>query len=141
MPLRSLVHRFYEEIWNEQRLDLVDEVLAPAVNFRGSLGSTRTGRDEVREYIREVISALDNYRCTIESLVVENDTAAARLTFSGTHVATFLDRPPTGRRVTWVGAAFFHATDTTIDEIWVLGDLVNLFAQLERQPATPDTTH
>lgn len=131
MPLRSLVHRFYEEIWNEQRLDLVQEVLAPAVQFRGSLGSTRTGHHEFCEYVREVTGALDNYRCTIELLVVENNTAAARLTFTGIHVGRFLDRPPTGRQVSWAGAAFFHATDTTIDDIWVLGDLVNLLAQLD----------
>ena len=139
MLLRTLVHRFYEEIWNEQRLDLVHEVLSPDVNFRGSLGSTRTGRDEFCEYASEVITALDSYRCTIESLVVEDNTAAARLTFSGIHVASFLDRPPTGNRVSWVGAAFFHATDTTIDDIWVLGDLVNLLVQLESKPAAPDT--
>lgn len=136
-----MVHRLYEEIWNEQRLDVVHGVLAPNVNFRGSLGSTRTGRDEFCEYVREVTIALDNYHCTIESLVVDNNTAAARLTFSGIHLATFLDRPPTGNRVSWAGAAFFQASDTTIDDIWVLGDLVNLLVQLERQPATPDTTH
>lgn len=140
MPLRSLVYRFYEEIWNEQKLDLVHEVLAPAVNFRGSLGSTRTGHNEFCEYVREVTTALDNYRCTIESLVVENNSAAARLTFSGIHAATFLDRPPTGQRVSWAGTAFFHSTDATIDDIWVLGDLVNLFALLDIQAATPDTT-
>ena len=141
MSLRSLVHRFYGEIWNEQRLDLVDEVLAPAVTFRGSLGGTRTGRHEFCEYAREVTTALADYRCTIESLVVENDSAAARLTFSGIHVARFLDRPPTGQRVTWAGAAFFHVRDGVIDDIWVLGDLVNLFAQLDGQPTTLDETH
>jgi len=140
MPLRSLVHRFYEEIWNERRLDLVHEVLAPAVNFRGSLGSTRTGHHEVCEYVRDVTTALDNYRCTIESLVVESNSAAARLTFSGIHVARLLDRAPTGQRVSWVGAAFFQATDAAIDDIWVLGDLVNLFAQLDSQPTTLDET-
>ena len=139
MLLRTLVTRFYEDIWNEQRLELVHEVLSPAVTFRGSLGSTRTGSDEFCQYVREVTGALDHYRCTIESLVVQNDTAAARLTFSGIHVATFLGRPPTGKRVSWAGAAFFHATDATIDDIWVLGDLVNLFAQLDSQPAAPDT--
>ena len=133
MLLRSLVHRFYEELWNEQRLDLVHEILAPDVSFRGSLGSTRAGRDEFCEYVREVTTALGDYRCTIESLVVEHNSAAARLTFSGIHVATFLDRSPTGQRVSWAGAAFFQATDATIGDIWVLGDLVNLFAQLDNQ--------
>jgi predicted ester cyclase len=129
--LDALVHRFYDELWNDKDLAVVDEILAPDVRFRGSLGSARNGRDEFCAYVREVTSALANYRCRIDALVVEDRSAAARMTFSGDHVGEFLGRSPTGKRVGWSGAAFFEADDIVIRDIWVLGDLVGLYAQLD----------
>lgn len=129
--LSALVHRFYNELWNDKNLAVADELLAPDVSFRGSLGSVRSGRGELCDYVREVTTALANYRCRIDSLVVEDRSAAARMTFSGDHVGELMGRSPTGKRVSWSGAAFFEADDIAIRDIWVLGDLVGLYAQLD----------
>jgi predicted ester cyclase len=129
--LRVLVHRFYDELWNDRNLAVADEILVPDVTFRGSLGSVRNGRKELCDYVREVTSALANYRCRIDALVVEERSAAARMTFSGDHVGAFLGRSPTGKSVRWSGAAFFEADDIAIRDIWVLGDLVGLHGQLD----------
>ena len=46
------------------------------------------------------------------------------------NLATFLDVPPTGRQLSWAGAAFFTFSDGLVGDLWVLGDLHNLHAQL-----------
>jgi steroid delta-isomerase-like uncharacterized protein len=124
------VRRFYDEIWNRQDVSVVPEVLAPNVTFRGSLGPAKVGHDEFIDYLRYVTDALAGYRCDIETLVAEGDRVAVRMMFSGVHLATFLDVPPTGRRVSWAGAAFFTFTDGLVSDLWVLGDLHGLHAQL-----------
>lgn len=126
------VRRFYDEIWNRQDLAVVPAVLAPDVTFRGSLGAVRTGHAEFVDYVREVTGALADYRCDIETLVAADGRAAARMTFSGVHHATFLGVPPSGRRVSWAGAAFFTFTGELVGDLWVLGDLHGLHAQLAR---------
>jgi steroid delta-isomerase-like uncharacterized protein len=125
-----LVGRFYAEIWNRLDLDVVPAVLAPAVTFRGSLGAVRTGHAEFIAYLREVTDALADYRCDTETLVVQGNQAAARMVFTGVHRAPFQGFPPTGRRVSWAGAAFFTCAEGLITDIWVLGDLQGLHAQL-----------
>lgn len=125
------MRRFYDELWNKRDLNVADEILDAAVTFRGSVGSAHVGRDAVCEYVTTVTTALSGYHGDLQVLVADGNSAAARLTFSGTHVGEFLGRPPTGKVVRWAGAAFFQSNGEALVDIWVLGDLVSLYAQLE----------
>jgi len=79
-----------------------------------------------------VTTALSEYRCDVEELVAQGPSAAAKVRFSGLHSGDFLGYSPTGRRVEWMGAAFFVEADDMLRDIWVLGDLANLQTQLNR---------
>ena len=130
MAIYGLVRLFYDKFWNEIDLGIADEILHPDVTFRGSVGVGARGRREVCDYVLMVTTALSGYRCDVESLVVERDSAAAKVRFSGIHSGDFLGQPPTGRRVEWIGAAFFAADENKLRDIWVLGDLESLRSQL-----------
>src|SRR2546423_14494463 len=41
---RALVRRYYDELWNQWRFDLVEELVADDFRFRGSLAVTTRGR-------------------------------------------------------------------------------------------------
>jgi predicted ester cyclase len=98
--------------------------------FRGSLGDELTGRDAFGGYVRSLHSALADYRCEIEECVAEGDKAFARMRFSGRHVGVFRGEPPTGKPVSWAGAALFDLRGERIASLWVLGDLAALDANL-----------
>ena len=129
--MRRLVERFYDELWNQVDLDRARDILHRDVDFRGSVGLYAHGRDAVFEYVSMVTTSLADYRCDIQTLIVDQDQAAARMRFSGVHVGPFLGYQPSGRRVEWQGAAFFTARDGLLDTIWVLGDLDTLRGQLD----------
>lgn len=131
MSVRSLVESFYDRLWNRVDLAIASEILHPEVSFRGSVGLAALGRAEVCDYVAMVTTALSNYRCDVESLIAEGERATAKVRFSGIHTGEFLGHSPTGRRVEWMGAAFFVAEDDMLRDIWVLGDLANLRAQLD----------
>ena len=130
VPSGEQVRRFYDEIWNRQRLDLVPSVLHPEVTFRGSLGPTRTGHQGFIDYVVEVHDALGDYRCAIDDLVEAGEQVAVRATFSGRHRGVLLGHAPTMRMVSWAGAAFFRFDGELARDIWVLGDVDGLRAQL-----------
>jgi predicted ester cyclase len=79
--------------------------------------------------------ALGDYRCVIEELVEEGDKVFARMTFSGIHRGEFLGHPPTHRSVSWTGCALFSFDVDRIRDVWVLGDLKSLEAQLQGHDA------
>ena len=130
MTVDELIRVFYDRFWNRIELSVADEILHPEVVFRGSVGVGAIGREAVCDYVRMVTTALSDYRCDVETLVVDGSRAAARVRFSGVHRGEFLGYTPTGRRVEWIGAAFFVEEDGALRDIWVLGDLTSLRAQL-----------
>ena len=126
MGTNELVKAFYADLWNRWDDGAVDTVLADDFTFRGSLGDETVGR--YRDGIRAGSSDFHN---EIRGMVVEGDRAAVRLLYSGTHDGPLAGMRATGRRFAYAGAAFFTAGGGgRLADAWVLGDLVDLRAQL-----------
>ena len=129
---QALVRRFYEELWNEWRLDVADEILAPDMRFRGSLGSTAEGRAAFKTYVEGVRQAFPDWHNQVDELFEAGDRVVARLTWRGTHSGTLAGIPPTGNIVTYVGVALFTVEDAIITAAWIVGDTQELWRSLGR---------
>jgi steroid delta-isomerase-like uncharacterized protein len=125
------VRRFYAELWNQWRFELAAELLAPELEFRGSLGDAVRGRDGFIDYATRVRAAFPDFHNEIQELVVADDRVAARLRYNGTHRGVIFGAAPSGERISYAGAAFFSFdADARILHAWVLGDLLALLRQL-----------
>lgn len=143
---RARVEAFYHDIWNRHDAAAIPALLRDGFTFRGSLGQSRRGHAEFAEYVDFVHAALGDYRCDIEEIVCDGEKAFARMRFSGVHRAEFLGFAPTSERVEWAGAALFTFAEGRIADLWVLGDLDALRAQLAAHAAAapvrnPDFEH
>ena len=127
----ELVRSFYDDLWNRWDDTLVDDVLSPGFAFRGSLGTSTTGRDGWRTYRDTIRTGSADFHNHVVTVVAEDACAAARLLYSGTHTGPLLELPATGRRFEYAGAAFFTVEDGLLASAWVLGDLEGLRRQLE----------
>ena len=128
----QLVRQFYDDVWNRADETLARTILTPKFTFRGSLGFEKSGPEGFIGYMRTIHAALAGYTCTIEDLFATETRAAARMTFSGRHRAEFFGSAPTGRQITWSGAAFFTFSARQISELWVLGDIDAIKTQLAK---------
>ena len=118
----ATVRRFYDELWNDWRLEIVDEILAPGLQFRGSRGTILSGRDAFKRYVEETRAAFPDWHNQIDELLAVSDRVVTRMTWSGTHQGLFAGIVPSGARVEYVGAALFRLSESMIDEAWVVGD-------------------
>jgi steroid delta-isomerase-like uncharacterized protein len=105
---RNLVERFYSDIWNRCDFAMAAEILADDFRFRGSLGPETVGVPAFHAYVESVHAALGDYHCTIEEMINAETGVAARMTFAGVHRGPLFGVAPTGRTVSWAGAAFFQ---------------------------------
>jgi predicted ester cyclase len=128
--ISELVRSFYDDLWNRWDDSLVESVLAASFEFRGSLGTSTVGRDGWRSYRDTIRAGSSDFHNEVVALVCEGDNAAVRLLYSGTHTGPLLDRPATGRRFEYAGAAFFTIENGLLASAWVLGDLEGLRRQL-----------
>lgn len=133
---RGVLRRFYDDVWNRWDLDVLDEMVTEDVRFRGSLGPTFEGRDELRGYMRGLRDAMPDLSVVVEQMVAETDAAAARLTFRGTHTGELMGIAGSGQHVSWSAAALFRFREGRISDLWSVGDT----SALRRQIAGPAGT-
>lgn len=127
---RRLVERFYRDLWNSWRIDMVDELLTADFRFRGSLGKTLIGREEFKRYVEMIRSTFPDWHNAIDELVQCGEIVVARLTWTGTHRGRLGDFEATGAPVRFMGAAFFRFQEEKIREAWVVGDTQELWRAL-----------
>jgi steroid delta-isomerase-like uncharacterized protein len=132
MENEAVIERFYHEMWNGWDFAVVDEIVAPDVRFRGSLGSTLEGLEEFKAYMESVRAAFPDWHNRIDEMIVAGDRVVTRMTWSGTNTGELLGVEPTGKRVEYVGAAIFRLTHGKIEDGWVVGDTQELWKQLGR---------
>ncbi|HET9022134.1 MAG TPA: ester cyclase [Ornithinibacter sp.] len=84
-----------------------------------------------REFLAEIRQSLPDFRAKVEAVVAEDDLLAARITYSGTHLAPMRGVPPTGRVLTWEAMTFRRYDDEgQVLERWIVGDNLSLLHQL-----------
>jgi predicted ester cyclase len=131
--LRS-IERFYDDMWNRFDTTVFAQILHPDIRFRGSLGQIKVGFDEFASYVEYIERFAPDFHNEIVSTVSEGDRVFARLSYTGTHRGEVFGIAPTGRRFEYAGAALFTFSDRLIRDVWVLGDVFGLLAQLTPEP-------
>jgi len=125
---KKLIRRYIEERWNERKLRLIDELVAP--NF---LLHTPTGDIDLptfKEAIGGYLQSFPDSHVKLEDVLADGDKVAIRYTFSGTHSADFMGVMATGRRTLCSGMAFYRIVDGRIVEGWFVEDTLGLLQQL-----------
>jgi steroid delta-isomerase-like uncharacterized protein len=126
----TLVRRFYDELWNQWRLDVAAEILAHDLQFRGSLGTHERGRTAFLAYVERVRCAFPDWHNQVDELFAAGDRVVARLTWSGTHRGPFAGLAPTGASVSYVGAGLFTVANGLIAAAWIVGDTQELWRSI-----------
>src|SRR5919109_4561685 len=94
---RAVLVRYYEEIWNQGRLEVCDELIAPDyVNHSAPLPDVSPGPEGLKQTVAAVRRAFPDVHYTIEDMVIGRDKAALRVTMRGTQCGEFLGVAPTG---------------------------------------------
>jgi predicted ester cyclase len=101
---KTAVRRLFEDGFNHQRSDVLEEVVAPEyVDAFGEHGATA-----FKKVIAGLRAGFPDIAYTVEELVAEDDAVAVRWHWTGTHRGVFRGIAPTERHVTNNGLAIFH---------------------------------
>jgi steroid delta-isomerase-like uncharacterized protein len=96
---KAIVRRIYDELWNERKLEVADEVIARGgVNYDTGLTPQPFGPEEMKGTIQMITAAFPDNHHAVEEVIAEGDTVVLRCTLTGTHLREFMGIPPTGRR-------------------------------------------
>jgi steroid delta-isomerase-like uncharacterized protein len=133
---KTLVRRWFEEVWNQGREETIDELFA--VNGIGyGLGDTEAavhGPAEFKPFVGNLRGALPDIHMTIEDILAEGDKVTVRITVEGTHKGGQLGAAPSGRRVKIAGVVIIRIANGKIVEGWNSWDQLGLLRQIGALP-------
>ena len=127
--LRAVMNRFIHEIWEDQKLDLLSEVVKEdATLYFG--GDVLTGVGAIREFIGAVHTAFPDLRYEIADLFFDGNKIAMRFIGSASHRGEYDGKAATGKNVSYEGLAIFHMDGNRIAEGWSQSDWPLKFPEL-----------
>ena len=132
---KATVRRMVERVWNEHRLDLVEEFFSEDVILHSAGLPTSSGLETLREATAMGLKAFPDQQLTIEGEIAEGDIVAAHWTVTGTHKGELMGIPPTGKQFTHAGMTFYRLANAKIVETWFLADTLGQMQQLGLVPA------
>lgn len=128
---KALVRRFYEEMENEGRLEVADEICDPS--FRDVHNSSARGAVEGIEGVKRLAKLLRDQlqiHITIEDLVAEGDRVVARISSRTTYSGDFMGVPAAGRSFISQGVEIFKLANGKLAERWVFIDQIPIMREL-----------
>jgi steroid delta-isomerase-like uncharacterized protein len=134
---KQIVRRFYQELWNEGKLESADELFAP--DFVGHAPGNRgtKGPEGVKQFVATWRDAMPDLHLTIDQQYAEGDMVGTVFTGTGTHTGPLMGIPPTGKSVTMSGMAIQHIANDKVVSDWGEFDMLGLMQQLGLAPSGP----
>jgi ketosteroid isomerase-like protein len=121
---QALMRRYYDEVFNRRNLAFLREHLHPDVVGHGpGFDEVVRGAEQVAAFSAYVYEVYDDYRLTVDDVIVQGDRVVVRGSVSAIH-------RPTGRRVRFFGITAYRLEDGLIREYWRAYDRHDLY---ERQ--------
>ncbi len=132
---KSLVHRFWEEIWNNANLDAVEDIVSSDfLLYLPTSPEPLNGPEGLKQWATIVSSAFPDKHFSIEDVIAEGNTVVTRWSMRATHNGNFINIPPTGKQVTLSGISIFRIIDGKIVEDRAAEDTLNLLQQVGAIP-------
>ena len=127
---KLLFGRLYHSVWNERRLEYIDQVIAethalgdPTVSGRG------VGPSAYRRQAERFFTGLPDLKFIVDDTISEGDKLVVYWTINGTHRGEFLGVPPTNKRVSFTGITINQIANGKILESTVIWDGLGLMKQ------------
>ena len=132
---KAVVERYFHEVLDQQKFDLMPELMAPGVVLHRP-GFDVTGVDAAMQRLRATRQDYTAFRSELSGLMAEGDMVAVRITHS-TKVRPHTFRSRAGevrvneeQELNWTAIVQFRLQDGRIVEEWVMRDELGMLAQM-----------
>jgi steroid delta-isomerase-like uncharacterized protein len=135
MPVEEniqLMRRWFQQVWNEGRIQTVYDLLASDGVARGQRGAETEirGPEQFAEFVREIREAFPDIKVQIEDILGAGDKVVVRWSATMTHSGDSLGIPATGKTVRSRGISIGTIENGKIVEGWDNWDQLGMLEQI-----------
>ena len=130
---KRTIERLYEEVCNQGRLEVLDEICQPDHVEHNPFPDQLQGREGLKQRASMVRAAF-NPIFTLEHVIADGDKVAVMWTNRGTNTTEWMGMPPSGKSFAIQGVDIFLFKEGRLAEHW---DVVDVYGQLVQVGAIP----
>lgn len=134
---RTLVTRWFEDLFSRGDLDVAREILAEDVRYHGPTSLTPQdvrGPEDVQEYVATYQNAFPDLQYAVEEVYDAGDALAVRWSVVGTQQEDLFGMTSAGETFSEDGINIFVVEDGRIAEVWSEWDTLKMGRDLEVVP-------
>lgn len=127
----AVVLRFIDEVVNGGDLDVIDDVWAEDLEWRGGSLGDIAGLPAFKAFMAANASgAFTGMHLTVHETIATEDKVVLRFTNSGTQTGPFMGVPASGIHAEWLGIGIYTVTGGKITSGWFGEDALGMMLQL-----------
>ena len=130
---KQTVQRMFDEVVNNGRMELVDELFDPAFISHTAQGDLN--RDAFRAFVAGWRSAFPDLHCDVSQIIEEGDRVSWTIRATGTMKGEFNGMPPSGKQMDFLSMNHGVMRNGKAVEHWVIMDMITMLTQLGFMPA------
>ena len=127
---KTILRRWFEEIWDKRNLDAIDEFIAADFVFHNAPPGIQPDREGVRELVNTMQTAFPDAQAAVEDQISEGDRVVTRWTLAGTHRGELMGIAPTGKKIEVAVITINRIAGGKAAEVWELVDQLGMMQQL-----------
>jgi len=130
---KALMRRWFEEVWNQGRVEAIDEMFAVdgvAHGLSDEPGKRMKGPDDFRPFHGIFRGAFPDIEVVVEDTIAEGDLVAARCSVRGKHTGDHLGVAASNAPVEFTGMTIVRVKDGKIVEAWNNFDFLAMNRQI-----------
>jgi steroid delta-isomerase-like uncharacterized protein len=122
------------EVFNEGKVELIDELLAEDFVEHAAPPGWPTNRDSLRQFVAMTRSAFPDFRYDILGQWQDGDTHIGYIRGNGTMNGDFMGMPATGKPAAWDEIHIGRYANGKLAEHWAVIDMFGMLQQLGLAP-------
>ncbi len=132
---KELVRRYIEEVHNQGKMEVLDEVLDPHFAVLSLAGRMEVGIEQMKAFSTYRRAAIPDFHVVIDEVIAEGDKVVVRGHESGTQVGEYgfgemFHFPPSGKRFTVSWIDIYTIANGKIVDMWAEMDIDAMKRQL-----------
>lgn len=133
MTHAEFTKRWFDEVWNAQNADAIDEMFAEDGIGHGIYnadGSPIVGPKDYKSFHKNFITAFPDLKVTIEDVITEGDKIAVRCRVNATHCGEGIGVTPCNTPVEFTFMSIVRLENGKIAEAWNNIDFMEMYKQV-----------
>ena len=136
----EIMQRWFDEVWNKQNVDVIDELFAEdgvAGGLANDDGSPVIGPKDYKPFQQRFLSAFPDLKVSLEDTVTEGEKIGIRCRVTGTHCGDGIGVQPCNKAVDFGFIGIARIRDGKITEAWNSIDFLTMYQQLGAVTISP----